>query len=160
MNWDAIGAIGELVGSLAVLLTLIYLAIQVRHSRHLLEENRKIALSGVYSSRIDFRFRQYEIAIAELSDTFAKLASLETDDPEERFRSLNDEERQRLRQYHSMAVQGLDHSLFQGSLGLLDEMQFQNTKETIRRQYPEWLASNAVISPRVRDWYERDQNES
>ena len=30
MNWDAIGAIGELVGALAVFLTLIYLATQIR----------------------------------------------------------------------------------------------------------------------------------
>jgi hypothetical protein len=32
MNWDAIGAIGEIVGALAVLLTLFYLANQVRQS--------------------------------------------------------------------------------------------------------------------------------
>ena len=32
MNWDAIGAIGEIVGALAVLATLIYLAIQVRQN--------------------------------------------------------------------------------------------------------------------------------
>ena len=33
-NWDAIGAIGELVGGAAVLITLIYLVVQVRqHSR-------------------------------------------------------------------------------------------------------------------------------
>jgi len=30
MNWDAIGAIGELLGSIAVLVTLLYLAIQTR----------------------------------------------------------------------------------------------------------------------------------
>ena len=33
MNWDAIGAVGETVGACAVLVTLIYLAIQVRHTR-------------------------------------------------------------------------------------------------------------------------------
>jgi len=33
VNWDAIGAVGELVSAAAVLVTLIYLAIQVRHSR-------------------------------------------------------------------------------------------------------------------------------
>jgi hypothetical protein len=30
MNWDAIGAVGELLGSILVLLTLVYLAIQTR----------------------------------------------------------------------------------------------------------------------------------
>jgi hypothetical protein len=32
MNWDAIGAVGEIVGAIAVLATLIYLAIQIRQS--------------------------------------------------------------------------------------------------------------------------------
>jgi hypothetical protein len=32
MNWEAIGAIGEIVGALAVFLTLIYLAIQIRQN--------------------------------------------------------------------------------------------------------------------------------
>ena len=32
MNWDALSAIGEIVGATAVVATLIYLAVQVRHS--------------------------------------------------------------------------------------------------------------------------------
>lgn len=32
MNWDAVSAIGQLIGSLVVLVTLMYLAIQVRHA--------------------------------------------------------------------------------------------------------------------------------
>ena len=32
MNWDAVGAIGEIVGAIAVLATLAYLAIQIRQS--------------------------------------------------------------------------------------------------------------------------------
>ena len=32
MNWDAIGAVAEVIGALAVVLTLIYLAIQMKHS--------------------------------------------------------------------------------------------------------------------------------
>ncbi len=37
MNWDAIGATGEVLGSLVVLITLAYLAAQVRHARSLLK---------------------------------------------------------------------------------------------------------------------------
>lgn len=43
MNWEAIGAIGELVGAIAVVATLIYLAVQVRYAKHQLEIN------GIYS---------------------------------------------------------------------------------------------------------------
>ena len=32
MNWEAIGAVGEILGALAVVATLIYLSVQIRHS--------------------------------------------------------------------------------------------------------------------------------
>ena len=32
VNWDAVGAIGEIVGALAVVATLIYLSIQLRQN--------------------------------------------------------------------------------------------------------------------------------
>ncbi len=35
MNWDALGAIGELVGAMAVVLTLLYLAVQLRQNTNL-----------------------------------------------------------------------------------------------------------------------------
>ena len=41
MNWDAAGALGEIVGALAVIITLIYLASQVRYARNAtLDQNR------------------------------------------------------------------------------------------------------------------------
>ena len=33
MNWEAVGAVGEILGAVAVVLTLVYLAIQVRYAR-------------------------------------------------------------------------------------------------------------------------------
>ena len=32
MNWDAIGAIGELIGSITVVITVVYLAVQIKLS--------------------------------------------------------------------------------------------------------------------------------
>nr|MDJ0879585.1 hypothetical protein [Halieaceae bacterium] len=37
MNWDAIGAIAEVLGAVAVLVTLIYLSLQIRLSNRLAE---------------------------------------------------------------------------------------------------------------------------
>jgi len=45
MNWDAIGAAGEVLGAIAVFVTLVYLATQIRHAR---EESRR-ALSQARS---------------------------------------------------------------------------------------------------------------
>ena len=36
MNWDAIGAIGEVTGALAVFVTLVYLAVQLRQNARLM----------------------------------------------------------------------------------------------------------------------------
>lgn len=41
MNWEAIGAIGEIIGALAVLVTLIYLATQVKQSAKQAQENAR-----------------------------------------------------------------------------------------------------------------------
>ncbi len=37
MNWDAVGAIAELVGATAVVLTLVYLSIQLRQNTRAVE---------------------------------------------------------------------------------------------------------------------------
>ena len=39
MNWEAAGAIGEIAGALAVVVTLAYLAVQVRHNTALAQAN-------------------------------------------------------------------------------------------------------------------------
>ncbi|MFK7864830.1 MAG: hypothetical protein AB8B95_11465 [Pseudohongiellaceae bacterium] len=48
MNWEAIGAIGEILGAMAVVLTLVYLAVQVRYAKDAASDNNRIArASGV-----------------------------------------------------------------------------------------------------------------
>lgn len=44
MNWEAIGALGEILGALVVVVTIFYLAVQVRHSRH---SNQVVAASRI-----------------------------------------------------------------------------------------------------------------
>ncbi len=51
MNWDAIGAIGEFVGGLAVVLSLVYVAFQVRqNSRQIDQNSRQLEASMYYAS--------------------------------------------------------------------------------------------------------------
>jgi hypothetical protein len=42
MNWDAVGAIGEILGALVVVFTLVYLAIQVRLARNATADQSRI----------------------------------------------------------------------------------------------------------------------
>ena len=49
MNWDAIGAAGEVLGALAVFFTLFYLALQVRQSNHSARAESRQALIDTFS---------------------------------------------------------------------------------------------------------------
>ncbi|MDA1371680.1 MAG: hypothetical protein O2971_13095 [Proteobacteria bacterium] len=51
MNWDAIGAVGEIVGALAVILSLLYLSSQVRQTNKLANNN---SLQAVLQSEMNF----------------------------------------------------------------------------------------------------------
>ncbi len=50
MNWDAIGAIAELLGAVGVIGSLVYLATQIRQSREQTAENTR-----AHSRRVDER---------------------------------------------------------------------------------------------------------
>jgi hypothetical protein len=43
MNWDAIGAVGELIGAIAVIATLFYLAVQIRQNSRAVERTNEFA---------------------------------------------------------------------------------------------------------------------
>ena len=50
MNWDAIGAIAELLGAIGVIASLVYLAGQIRHSREQMSENtRNVRIASEHS---------------------------------------------------------------------------------------------------------------
>ena len=51
MNWEALGAISEAVGSVAIIATLIYLAIQIRHLKR---QNVPASFQHTYSAINDF----------------------------------------------------------------------------------------------------------
>ena len=48
MNWDAIGAIAELLGAIGVIASLVYLATQIRQSREQMSQNTRALRAGSY----------------------------------------------------------------------------------------------------------------
>ncbi len=50
MNWDAIGAIAELLGAVGVIASLVYLATQIRQSREQMSQNTKAIRASGYQS--------------------------------------------------------------------------------------------------------------
>ncbi|MCB1670518.1 MAG: hypothetical protein R3F41_11060 [Gammaproteobacteria bacterium] len=67
MNWDAIGAIAEVVGGLGVIATLFYLSIQIRGSNRIASAQSRQSMSEFASAISRFR--------AENADRYARIAT-------------------------------------------------------------------------------------
>ncbi len=53
MSIMELGALGEFVGAIAVVATLVYLAIQIRQNTRAMEESKRLALAQTYQMRAD-----------------------------------------------------------------------------------------------------------
>jgi hypothetical protein len=79
INWDAIGAMGEIAGSIGVFISLAYLAVQLRESA---SETRDASIHSVMELAIKFRAESYSGDLAEirlkaaLGDSLTQLESL------------------------------------------------------------------------------------
>ena len=90
INWDAIGAIGEIVGAVAVVATLAYLSIQIRQSG-----------TATQSARLDGHFQMINDLYKQLNDEqTARIWSAGISD----FGSLNNADQIR---FHSLAIQAV-----------------------------------------------------
>ena len=148
MTISDLGAIGELVGSFAVLLTLVYLAIQVRHSRELLERQERLGLGPAYQAKFSSRI--------ELEKLVIELAELSVRVQRGEYEQLNEVEEFRIRQLHSLWADWWD----QASLGFRSAESFTIPIETIEMIFETWEASGVKPSARVIDWFLQKKSEA
>ena len=104
MNWQAIGAIGELAGAVGVIATLGYLAFQIRQNNELLRSESRQALVANDVTSLT--------ASLENTDVFAKLVSEG---------ELSAEDQLRLSFMYSLDLRNREFEYFQYTNGLLDE---------------------------------------
>lgn len=135
-----LGNFGEFFGSVAVFVTLIYLAIQVKHGKQATEantqiarQNHSVALAQNQVARIDLIAQQVRsLALsAELADVFVKFEHSGID-------SLTDSERRRFHMWHIAQHYILDSQHFLHTLGLLDEESWQDAVRRIEVQLDTW----------------------
>jgi len=67
MNWEAVGAVGEVAGAAGVIITLLYLSVQVRASTLASRVESKLAASGMYTD-----FLKTLIESPEINDIFVR----------------------------------------------------------------------------------------
>jgi hypothetical protein len=74
VNWEAIGAIGEVIGALGVIVTLVYLAYQIRQNTVQLEQSTRSAkAAAVNASNVTLREnRQSIFESADMADIYLR----------------------------------------------------------------------------------------
>ncbi len=107
MNWDALGAIGELVGAAAVVLTLGYLAVQIRQSS---KSSRQQSYHDLVTRRSDIYNKMVE------SDNFTAIAIAGM-----RGDSMNEIEAQRFTSWMLNYVSHIQDVYLQLKSGLVEE---------------------------------------
>lgn len=140
LEWAALlGNIGEFIGAIAVVVTLVYLAAQVRLGKlateantRQLEELRRLNMVENYmrrSERVEKGYRDTAIsdALSQLSFKAATDAS-----------SLDEFEQNRLRDYLHAHMHRLDAQHYQYQNGLLDEEGYANLRRVLRHWAPIW----------------------
>jgi hypothetical protein len=137
------GAIGEIDGAAAVVITLIYLARQIRLHRQSMEENRRLALAQTYQMRAD-ALQQLLVQASDsehIGPIIIKLTQAGYPEDLASLDVLTPEERGRFRQWHIAQETHWDNLLFQYQQGFLDREYFEDSfRERVGRLAPVWQA--------------------
>jgi hypothetical protein len=112
MNWEAIGAIGELIGALAVVVTLLFLTIQIRQSTRAV---RHATERGVAEDANAWRYKIIENA--EVSQLFRTGLR----DPE----ALDENDRYRFRMLLDALFTHWQHAVKSGQADAIDNANIQ-----------------------------------
>ncbi len=140
MSWEAIGAIAELVGALAVVLTLIYLAIQIRQNTRSMDESRKVEIARNYQQGLQLR-NDFIYRFADSEELAAIHVKVEEAGFPENVDSLDLLTPIELRRYKSVQYGNMianANTQYQFQLGLIDEQSYLRSISVFERMGPSW----------------------
>lgn len=143
MNWDAIGATGELIGAAVVLVTLVYLAQQIR-------QNTKALSASAIDSVTNHGFQELR-----WWDELAEIVLKAEKDPA----SLSELEVRRVRYCTIASIRNRQNEYFQYIKGALDQDVWDASERLIagilltNSISKEWFDSEAAKSVLAKDFY-------
>lgn len=137
-----LGALGELLGAVGVIATLVYLAIQIRQNTRSLDASQRLALAQTYQMRSDaLQNMLVHAASSIIGGIIYKVTEAGYPDDIAALDTLTDEERSRFRQWHIAQQAHWDNMHFQYQQGFLDEEYYQDEfVKRVQRLWPAWQA--------------------
>lgn len=136
MNWDAIGAIGEIVGASAVVVSLVYLGLQIR------SQNKQAKLSALREMSRELRGTTAMFADPNISDIFVRA--------NEDYGSISDAESVQLMVLTTNIFRAWENAFLESKVGNLEESVWQG----LSREYTQTMG----IPSFQHIWDRRKQN--
>ncbi|MDH4110357.1 MAG: hypothetical protein OEW35_18905 [Gammaproteobacteria bacterium] len=142
MTITELGALGELLGALGVIATLVYLAVQVRQNTRSLEASQRLALAQTYQMRSDaLQGMLVQAASSQIGGIIFKATQAGYPENLAALDALSPEERSRFRQWHIAQQAHWDNMHFQYQQGFLDEEYYRDEfMKRVQRLWPTWQA--------------------
>jgi hypothetical protein len=147
-----LGALGELLGSIAVLATLVYLSVQVRQNTRSMDESKKLALAQTYQMRSDaLQMMLVHAADSEhIGPIISKLTGAGYPEDIGALEQLSELERQRFRLWQIAQETHWDNMFFQYQQGFIDEEYYRDSfRKRVKRLAPTWQALNVTGARRT-----------
>ena len=143
MSIIELGALGEFLGSIGVIATPIYLAMQIRQNTRSLDEGQRLAVANAYQARSnDFERIQLFLAgneeLSELHMRVNELAFASDDEKRAFLDALPVGQRARLRAYWRANVARIDNLYFQKRNGFVDERFWEHHLPAVHQQSQWW----------------------
>jgi len=138
-----LGALGEFVGAIAVVATLVYLAVQIRQNTRAMEETKRLALAQTYQMRADALAGMLTQAATsdQLGSIIVKLVEAGYPDDLSVFDQLSATELGLFRQWQIAQLTHWDNLFYQYQQGFLDSEYYEDEfKPRVRRLAPVWTA--------------------
>jgi hypothetical protein len=137
-----LGALGELLGAVGVIATLVYLSIQIRQNTRSLEASQRLALAQTYQMRSDaLQNMLVHAASSTVGGIIYKVTEAGYPVDISALDTLTPEERSRFRQWHIAQQAHWDNMHFQYQQGFLDEEYYRDEfVKRVQRLWPAWQA--------------------
>jgi len=138
MNWDAIGAIAELLGAIGVIASLVYLATQIRQSREQLSQNTRAVRANTYQESL--LLRDNALLPVAFDSATARLVLRGFAGQEE----LDAEEALRFNLWMTTVMSNIENTHYQLRVGFLEEERWDVHRHRMRE---------LLTSPGGADWW-------
>ena len=147
MSIIELGALGEFLGSIAVLATLVYLSVQIRQNTRTMDESKKLALAQTYQMRSDaLQMMLVRAADSEhIGPIITKLTGYGYPEDIGALDQLSSVERGRVRMWQIAQHAHWDNMFFQYQQGFIDNEYYRDSfRVRVRRLAPTWKALNVA----------------